>query len=479
MTTQLTDLTVREVSLVDRPANPGARLMLFKRAEPKFDDVTKAYLDRKIDKAELDKLVEAGVAMKGGAFPISDVTELQCAIKAVEAAKDRKAARAHIVARAEALKLGDHIPGSWKPGILKRVVGALQEAAKGLHTPVEFMAAFEDLAKEMGDARTFDQVLVGIEAGEYASGMMNEIDEACMALRMSVSEIMNDEAVKDKIAAIDETFGQFRTHLQGVVPEELEKALAAGIAAVAGAAGPIGKGAAMSAELKKALGLEPTATDAQVMEALGKAQATSVATITKLETELKVAKLSPDQRAYYDALKADDKPKFLEDDEEEKKNKVDASKLQKSASDIAIEKANATAAAAQAEVAKMRDEQDKATIVKRADTELTNIGKADDVGAVLHGIAKLSPELAKQAEALLKSADEKIAKGALFSELGSTRAGETSATKAIQAKATELQKANRGMTIEKARTQVRNENPDLAKQENDERAAQRRSQQAA
>ena len=58
-------------------------------------------------------MAEAGTALPDGSFPIKDEADLQNAIQAFGRAKDKEAAKAHIMKRAAALKLEDMIPASW------------------------------------------------------------------------------------------------------------------------------------------------------------------------------------------------------------------------------------------------------------------------------------------------------------------------------------------------------------------------------
>ena len=61
------------------------------------------------------KMAEAGEAMPDGSFPIKDKTDLRNAIQAYGRAKDKEAAKAHIIKRAMALKAEDMIPMDWVP----------------------------------------------------------------------------------------------------------------------------------------------------------------------------------------------------------------------------------------------------------------------------------------------------------------------------------------------------------------------------
>lgn len=92
-----------------------------------------------------------GHALPDGSFPIVDEADLRNAIQAFGRAKDKAAAKAHIMKRARALKLTELIPGNW-----------------------------------MGDEKSesVDEVVVGSEEGKFLSSLMEfellsaEIDES-------------------------------------------------------------------------------------------------------------------------------------------------------------------------------------------------------------------------------------------------------------------------------------------------------------
>lgn len=59
------------------------------------------------------KLAKSGAAMKGGGFPIRNRSDLKNAIQAFGRAKDKAAAKAHIIKRAKALGLTSLLPEGW------------------------------------------------------------------------------------------------------------------------------------------------------------------------------------------------------------------------------------------------------------------------------------------------------------------------------------------------------------------------------
>jgi HK97 family phage prohead protease len=117
--TLIRGIRIVEISLVDRPADPGAVIEVF-RAE----DADEARLDlaataeeverREFSADERKKLAKSGAAMKDGSFPIANKQDLKNAIEAYGRAKNKAAAKRHIKARAKALGAEDMIPDSWK-----------------------------------------------------------------------------------------------------------------------------------------------------------------------------------------------------------------------------------------------------------------------------------------------------------------------------------------------------------------------------
>ena len=59
------------------------------------------------------KLVEEGMALPDGSYPIKNVEDLKNAIQAYGRAKDKEKAKAHIMKRAKQLKAEELIPENW------------------------------------------------------------------------------------------------------------------------------------------------------------------------------------------------------------------------------------------------------------------------------------------------------------------------------------------------------------------------------
>lgn len=101
----------------------------------------------------------------------------------------------------------------------------------------------------------------------------------------------------------------------------------------------------------------------------------------------------------------------------------------------------------------------KEFVAKAASFDKLSIN-AEEIGPVLKSLSESDPEGYAKIEAVLAAANEQVAKGALFSELGADGEGESDINKRIEAKAAEIMQRDK-CSIEKARTLALKENPDL------------------
>jgi hypothetical protein len=72
---------------------------------------------RSVSTDERDKLAKGGKALPDGSFPIASVSDLRNAIKAYGRAKNKAAAKRHIIKRAKALGRTDLLPEEWSASI--------------------------------------------------------------------------------------------------------------------------------------------------------------------------------------------------------------------------------------------------------------------------------------------------------------------------------------------------------------------------
>jgi uncharacterized membrane protein YkoI len=73
-------------------------------------------LKRAFSEEKRMELAKEGMALADGSYPIVNETDLRNAIQAYGRAKDKEAAKVHIMKRARALKLESLIPGNWIAG---------------------------------------------------------------------------------------------------------------------------------------------------------------------------------------------------------------------------------------------------------------------------------------------------------------------------------------------------------------------------
>lgn len=312
---------------------------------------------------------------------------------------------------------------------------------------------------------TKDGDTVQLDPATFAA--VDPITKAVKALAKVYQSILTTSGV-DKIAAVKKAVADFRAHvakIDGATDDDVDAALStAGLSLTPDEVVKNSKEIEDMDALKKALGLPETATEADVLKAI---EANALAA----KRGASVQKMSADARTHYDALPDDKKAGFADMSQAEQDAAAEEAKkkpTKKSDDQIRLEKAEKTAADALAEVAKLQDKDALSDVIKRV-TPLTMIGKADDIGAIIHKVAKIDKATAEAIEALFKALNERLAKSALFGETGSSRNGITKATDEIQKLADEMIRKDAKMTIEKARMEVRKANPELKKREDEER----------
>lgn len=107
-------ISLREISLVDRPADPGAKFDCYRAADFDEGDLDDDLDRRSFTEEQRKKMADKGEAMPDGSFPIANRQDLENAIRAYGRAKNKRAARRHIMKRARALGATDLIPEDWK-----------------------------------------------------------------------------------------------------------------------------------------------------------------------------------------------------------------------------------------------------------------------------------------------------------------------------------------------------------------------------
>jgi len=170
---RIIDGSIIEVSLVDRPANPNAKLILAKSVDGESTLVQveemheyKAPLPSEIAKREVSeeeraRLADSGAAMPDGSYPIANISDLKNAIQAFGRAKNPAAVKKHIIRRARALNAIDQLPEEWNV----KKADDLVNAVKALDADT---AKFDQVAFDA--ARRAVAALIVAEASEMGEG---------------------------------------------------------------------------------------------------------------------------------------------------------------------------------------------------------------------------------------------------------------------------------------------------------------------
>lgn len=104
---EITGLKLSEISLVDRPANPEAVIDVFKAEDIEMEK-------RDFTDEERKTMAENGQALPDGSFPIANEEDLHNAIRAYGRAKNKVAAKKHIMNRAKEMGMTAALPDDWK-----------------------------------------------------------------------------------------------------------------------------------------------------------------------------------------------------------------------------------------------------------------------------------------------------------------------------------------------------------------------------
>ena len=162
---RIIDGQIIEISLVDRPANPSAKLIMAKSVAGELVKTEELHeynaplpsdlFKRDVSDKEREALAARGAAMPDGSYPIANVSDLKNAIQAFGRAKNPNAVKKHIIRRARALNALDVLPDDWNVG----------KALKALEPDnVKFdQDAFERARRAVAQ-------LIQVEAGEMGDG---------------------------------------------------------------------------------------------------------------------------------------------------------------------------------------------------------------------------------------------------------------------------------------------------------------------
>lgn len=421
----LTKLVVGEVSGVDRGAGEGVTIVLMKRldGESIYAPIEKsrlsqdaiAYVSKEFSAEDRAAMVKTGHAMPDGGFPIGNADDLEKAIASIDAAKNPKAAKTHIISRAKALGAAEKIPEMWTQ---------TQPTKKSL----------------------IDGLIAIAKAATSAGASMPMVNRAQNALW----KVIDSTATGDGVGNDDlhKAFDECAAYLGGHVPSSGADAFAA--ASVIAISKIFGNGD------EDAMPMTPAELEAAITKAVTAATAPLTANIAKLEFDLAVSKMSPKAKTYFDKMADGDVKKAFP-----LKKPADQDAEAEAADKAAIEK---TALPPEVKELVLKTESIAAENVdlrKRLDAA-ESITKADDFKkrAVALGLAEADGEIMRKAYSgdaeAQKKLDEKIlalskqVNPRLFAEIGKAGEAKTGGTyDQLVAKADELRKTDAGKALTK------------------------------
>jgi hypothetical protein len=293
---------------------------------------------------------------------------------------------------------------------------------------------------ESDSAQNFDEVL---QEQELTRQFWDDYYNATNALQEALTSAIKDESVTDKQAAFQESIKQFADHMEQILPGDIGKSLAAGIAASVGQPGTT-TGEVMTPELKKALGLPETATDADVMKAItdkNEAVTKAEGDLVKANAELEKAKAKP----AVDPDGDDDMAKALASGDAFQTPEgtiITKKALGNEAAFTLAKSQNARLVKAEADLAKSQDADLERSFAKRAE----DLGYGAEFGPTLRkaysGDATAQTELEKRIQGLQKQVEE----GELFKNFGHSAPAADSAVAEFMAKVEEVKKADPKLT---------------------------------
>lgn len=477
-----------EISAVDRPAQKGAKAVIMKRDGSgdgdgglylaKRDDVTlpdgaDVYLKRALAGDDLAKAVAAGECMADGAFQIANRDDLGNAIRVIGLAKDAAAAKSHIIARARSLDATSLLPNDWKVG--KSIGGDLViEIARV--APRELPAMLDDVVK----VEEIEAQVAKFDDEKVRADVQRELGVAKSALIASCWSALDTTSPEDVPSVLRKNFDEYKNHVQGLVP---------GGADLTKRDTKSGDDSMALKDIAKGLGLKEDATEEAILKAIEKANADAKLNdvLAKMSGKHKAfmendkAKMPSGGKEAFSAMTPDARDAHMSANpcpaDVDKADKED--ELLKSADGKTTIRKSVVGADT---FAFMKAQQD--AIEKAADKDATNdiakriaplkyvIGKAEDTAALLRRLEKNDPKDAAAVEGLLKAANEVMAKSEqITKEFGKTGGDGGAFAKAfdeITAKAEVLRKADPKLSVSKSMVMARDQNPDLAKREQDE-----------
>lgn len=465
---RLTEIKLSELSLVDRPANPHARVTLFKRD----DEVTKKY---------------------------GSVSELPASVRDPLPA----AAQRQFMGVVNSALDG----GSSEASAFKQAWGALKNAGwrkgdgdKWVKKDYVYPAEPAAYAREI-EALDFDEVLAEEEAREAGYRVNDAVHSKWSALQQSFHTIACDESVAavDKVAAMQESLRQFIASLAAeseTIAESMTKAISA-VPVLAGLLGEEGEEPMTAAEKQQLAELQKTVdkltkqlaaatTDDAAKKAsdlqaeLDKAAARVAELTEKAEKDeaeqaelVAKAAMSDAEKEYMAGLSGDAKMKFMqaspadrakmmkksvEDDPVVYKSEDTGEEFRKS-DDPRLVSAAKRADEASKIAKEERERRETSELTKRAEEEPIKSlpGETADKVEVLRAISKMDEQPRKTLETMLETGAKSIA--AAFDTIGHQRKDVAKGSAEFGKRVAEVAKRD-GISQSAAMTRARTEYPE-------------------
>lgn len=427
MPTRLKSLKIREGSLVDVPANPMARVVLFKRGES-MGDMTKA--DEKPTKQEngYDFPASAYAYVPDPEKPSTWKLRLWETPEKKETPRQVGMAVAALgpggfrgnrvqIPSEDLPKVKAKVRAAWKKVNPDKSEDEMPQVLKGGDKGVKSWR--EKLAKLFGFDDDDDggaQLLSDILEDEKSDELIRELT---WALGHSIDTILDDDTVTDKQSMIRQTIEEY---FQALVSSGVVKA-----------------GRKISADRLNML--------KEMHQRLGKLIEEAEGSQEGGDGQVDANKVDGKHDIGKGAGSVSQVPEGIQKRMEE---------LEKRAQEWEERAKKAE------EIAKAEREQRllREYVAKAAEFRALGINP-EEFGAVLKSLAEKAPEEYQKVEAMLKAADETVSKSALFGEIGRTGSGAApTAFGKVEQMAAEIAKSE-GITKEKAITKIMREHPDL------------------
>jgi hypothetical protein len=183
--TVVTGMLLSEISLVDRPADTGAKFDLFRAEGIDVEDDDEVEVERRdFTDAQRKAMADKGDAMPDGGFPIATRADLENAVRAYGRAKNKRAVRRHIMKRARALGAADLIPEDWTQMARAENGESEDQVTRGEAEQAQGAVGAGEGTADAGGSTAEDDAAVDDEGGEQVdAGAENEADPVARAVQ--------------------------------------------------------------------------------------------------------------------------------------------------------------------------------------------------------------------------------------------------------------------------------------------------------